>query len=186
MIIMKTIYIILFLVLLLSSCKKSQANSSYDEKIIKIQEYYKSKIKESYEIANSSSSREEAVLKLLNDISKGKLDSPYICSEQETKEILLPNTYNTGTITSLQEPEEAWNLMKIRREIGLEQLKKLLFNKKIISVDFKWKTERRDLNSLKGHTPIVFVRTNQGEIQVEEIKLIIEHNGQFKVCIVSK
>jgi hypothetical protein len=180
-------HLVLSVLLVLGSvnCKDANPNAEYEQKVAQIQAVYQSQIKETYQIDGSFKSREEAVLSFIKDVSRGILDSPFLCSEQETKEILLPNTYNTGTITSMQEPEEAWNLMKMRRHYGLENLRRSLEGKKILDIQYKWK-KARELNSLLGHSPKLIIQTDKGSFESEEIRLVIEHKGQFKVCIVSK
>lgn len=167
-------------------CKKASAENEYQNKVNAIQEKYKAQIQSHYEIANSHSTKESAILEFLREISQKPDSWVNLCNEKETKEIFLPNNYNSGTITSMQDPEEAWNTLKIRREIALETLRRNLSGKEVQSISVQWKKER-DLNSLKGHIPgPVKVITSNGEVDIEEIKLVIEHKSQFKVCIISR
>ncbi|MDX1957257.1 MAG: hypothetical protein SFU98_01725 [Leptospiraceae bacterium] len=185
--------IILLIILCLLSCKKSSAESS-EAKILEIQENYKNKIKDTYTISNSTTTSDKAVEELIYEIKTYKLDNEkkeielnYACNEEETKEILLPNTYDSGTLTSSMEPDKAWDMMKYRKSMGVESIHRKLKEKEIISIQTIWKEQKRNLHSLVGHVVgKVFVRTKEGPIELEEIKLVIEHKNQFKVCVISK
>lgn len=171
----------------LSSCKpRANTQDEYNQKIEKLHAYYKSQIKETYEIPNSARNVEEAVMNFLNEIAEGKTEYQTLCDKKEIKEIFLPNNYNTGSVTSFQEPEEAWKTISIRRQYGIETLERKLKGKKLALSNIQIK-EVRNLNSLKGHIPAtISVKANSEEVIIEEIKLIIENKGQFKVCIVSR
>ncbi|MCX7997877.1 MAG: hypothetical protein N3A69_02855 [Leptospiraceae bacterium] len=172
------------------NCKPSshaKSQEEYEQKISKLHEYYKSQIKETYEISNSARNVEEAIMNFLNEVAQGNGEYKTLCDEREIKEIFLPNNYNTGTIISFQEPEEAWKTISIRRQFGLEELERKLKGKKLVLSKIKIKSEVRNLNSLKGHVPSqIVVNVNSEELSIEQIKLIIEHKGQFKVCVVSQ
>lgn len=176
----------IFLIGLIYFCKRPvNSQSEYEQKIEKLHEYYKSQIKETYEISYSARNVEEAVQNFLKEVTTQTNEYKTLCDEKEIKEIFLPNNYNTGNITSFQEPEEAWKTIAIRRKFGLEKLERKLKGKKLELQEVKIK-ETRNLNALKGYIlhPVVVI-SNQEEISIQEIKLIIENKGQFKVCIVS-
>lgn len=184
----KPVVVLLLSIIFFSfSCKPSaNTQDEYNQKIEKLHAYYKSQIQETYEIQNSARNVEEAVINFLNEIAEGNSEYKTLCDEKEIKEIFLPNNYNTGSITSFQEPEEAWKTISIRRQYGIETLERKLKGKKLALSNIQTK-EVRNLNSLKGYIPAkILVKADSEEVLIEEIKLIIENKGQFKVCIVSK
>ena len=177
--------IILFFNLFLSGCKENPQEIE-NERIRKIQENYKSQIKEDYTIPFSYPDRVKAVTAFLYEINQKK-DLNSICNEKESKEIFFPNSYNTNSLISYEEPNKAWEIVSTRRYYGIETLKKKLQDVVIKDIKIEWKKEVRDLNSLKGHVvQNIIVITSNDSIELEEIKLVIEHKNQFKVCVVSR
>ena len=171
----------LFCFLVISNCKENEA-----DRVQRIQENYKSQIKTNYIIANSSSSRVEAVVVFLKELAANKI--PYsICDEKESKEILFPNSYNSNAMISYEEPNKAWGIVSERQNLGIASLTKKLNSITIKDVSIEWRKDIRDLNALKGHVvQNIIVKTSSGDIEINEIKLVIEHRDQFKVCVVSK
>jgi len=179
--------IIITLALSFLNCKKSLSDlkEEEEERVFKIQQFYKEKIKNNYTINNSFSNREEAITAFLKEISENK-KSLSICDEMESKEILFPNSYNTNTMISVEMPDRAWDVISIRQKLGLNSIQAKLENLKINEVKINWEKQIRDLNSLKGHVPReILVKTDKREVYLKEIKLVIEHNNQFKICVVS-
>lgn len=171
----------LFCSLVISNCKENEA-----DRVQRIQENYKNQIKTNYNIANSSGSRIDAVIIFLKEIAANKL--PYsICDEKESKEILFPNSYNSNAMISYEEPNRAWSIVSERQNLGIASLVKKLNGTTIKDISIEWRNDIRNLNSLKGHVvQNIIVKTSSGDIEINEIKLVIEHRNQFKVCVVSK
>lgn len=177
-------YFVLFFIfsfLMISNCKESEA-----DRVQRIQENYKNQIKTQYIIANSSNSRIGAAVIFLKEIAANKL--PYsICDEKESKEILFPNSYNSNALISYEEPNRAWSIVSERQNFGIQSLIKKLNGITIKDISIEWRKDIRDLNALKGHiVQNIIVKTSSNDIEIDEIKLIIEHRNQFKVCVVSK
>lgn len=183
---MKTIpATILYVFITIIGCKEDPQKLE-NKRIQKIQDTYKNQIKSDYVIAHSYSSKEEAVIAFVNEINQNK-NPESICNEKESKEILFPNSYNSNSLISFEEPDRAWELVFPRRNFALDSLKNKLPGTTINEIKIIWNKEVRDLNSLKGHVvQKIHIRTNSGMIELEEIKLIIEHKSQFKVCVVSR
>ena len=175
------------LLLTLISCKKSLSTlrEEEEERVKSIQEFYKEKIKTNYIINNSYPNREEAIKVFLNEIIENKKNVS-LCDEVESKEILFPNCYNTNTMIANEMPDRAWDVIRERQKLGLNSIQAKLENKKIKEIKVSWNTQIRDLNSLKGHVPReILIITDKKDVYLKEIKLVIEHNNQYKVCIVS-
>lgn len=156
------------------------------ERTQRIQMKYKNQIKTEYTIPHSSPNRIEAVTTFLNQVSNGEpLNS--LCDEKESKEILFPNSYNSNSLISFEEPDRAFEIVRGRQEIGLQSLQAKLKGTTISDLRIEWRKEIRDLNALKGHVvQNILIKTRTGELEINEIKLVIEHRNQFKVCVVSK
>ena len=179
--------VVIALLFTLISCKKSLSTlrEEEEERVKSIQEFYKQKIKTNYIINNSYPNREEAIKAFLNEIIENK-NTVSLCDEVESKEILFPNCYNTNTMIANEFPDRAWDFIRERQKLGLKSMQAKLENKKIKEIKVNWDKQIRDLNSLKGHVPREFiVKTDKQDVAIKEIKLVIEHNNQYKVCIVS-
>ncbi|MCB1179754.1 MAG: hypothetical protein KDK36_19410 [Leptospiraceae bacterium] len=168
------------------NCKDESLEVSPEERIKSIKDNYRKKIKDHYEIQDSSSSKEKAIEKFLNSIALGKKDI-YSCSKEEYLEMFLPNSVDEKTLTAGMEPEKAWEITKFRRDSALQSLESKILNKNFVIQDIKWKRENRELHNLIGHqVGSVIINSNNNEITIEEIKLVIEHNNQFKVCVYAR
>lgn len=183
------LFILWTLVFILNHCSPKSANSTIDEaseKIKIIQENYRKKIQPLYVIENSSLTKEEAVQKFLEGISQGKSDL-FACSKEEYLEIFLPNSVDEKTLTSQMEPEKAWEITQLRRDPALQELTKILSNKDVKVTNISWKRQNRKLNSLNSHQiGSVEMKVDGKDFSTESIKLVIENNNQFKVCVYAK
>lgn len=169
-----------------SKTEESKSTEELDSKIKTIQENYRKKIQGNYILENSSSSKEESVHKFLQGISEGKADT-FACSKEDYLEIFLPSSVDEKTLTSRMEPEKAWEITVLRREPALAELTQVLRNKKFEILEIQWKRLNRKLNSLNSHQigSIIFQIENK-KYTTENIKLVIENNKQFKVCVYAK
>lgn len=174
--------------LIFFACGKGKAESE-EERIRRIKEQYRSQIRKEYTIENSASSREEAVRKFLESISilKTGAEPDFYCSEKEYKEIFLPNTVDENTLTSYMDTNEAWKITKIRRDLAFTDLNALLKGKNFTIKKFIWSEKPRELHSLRGHVlKKVLLESGRDEIEIDSVRLVIEHRNQFKVCVVAK
>ena len=174
--------------LIFFACGKGKAESE-EERIRRIKEQYRSQIRKEYTIENSASSREEAVRKFLESISilKTGAEPDFYCSEKEYKEIFLPNTVDENTLTSYMDTNEAWKITKIRRDLAFTDLNAFLKGKNFTIKKFIWSEKPRELHSLRGHVlKKVLLESGKDEIEIDSVRLVIEHRNQFKVCVVAK
>ncbi|EMJ96336.1 hypothetical protein LEP1GSC193_2924 [Leptospira alstonii serovar Pingchang str. 80-412] len=157
--------------------------------IQKNQEILKSEIKKSYKIQNSSSSVEEALQKALTEIRDNPNRSDellrYSCSPEETRKIYLPNNADQNNITANSKIEDSMYLILLRRTAGLDKIRKHLQNTKgaIKIPPFPKPHNIRKLININGYIIGEFdLQVGSKTIRIEEIKLVIEHKNQFKVC----
>ena len=177
--------ILIIILVLLSYCKKNQIDLELDKQVEEIQNEYRKKLKENYSITNISASKEEAIEKFLNAISKGDNDS-FLFNKSEYLNIFLPNSIDEKTLVSRMDPEKAWEITQQRRENGITNLRNILYNKKFKIKSINWKSVR-ELNTLKGHVIGNIEITIDGKnFTIDEVKLVIERSSEFKVCVVSK
>lgn len=184
---MKVCFYVL-LIPVLVSCGKGMSDSE-EERIRKVKEDYRRRIRPEYVIENSASSREEAVRKFLESISilKTGAEPDFYCSEKEYKEIFLPNTVDENTLTSFMNEDDAWKITKIRRDLAFTDMNALLKGKNFTIKEFIWSEKPRELHSLKGHVlKKVLLKSGKDEIEIDSVRLVIEHRNQFKVCVVAK
>ncbi|EQA73607.1 LA3241 family PerA/PerB upregulated protein [Leptospira noguchii] len=180
-------------------CKKSnpKPNSNKEEltdpkhtlEIQKDQEILRSEIKESYQILNSSSSVAKAIQIALTEIrdNPNKPDDllRFSCSPEEIRKIYLPNNVNQNNITANSKIEDSMYLILLRRTAGLDKIRKQIQNTK---GDFKilpltQPYNNRKLTNINGYIiGELDLQVGSKTIRIEEIKLVIEHKNQFKVC----
>ncbi|PJZ76861.1 hypothetical protein [Leptospira neocaledonica] len=190
---MNHIYKFLFISVLLisstSACKKQEqgGDPNYDKKIEEAREYLKAHIKDRYEISETSDTRDQAILNYLNSVSKGE-PNKFLCSKEEYIDVFLPNTLEEGTLTTNMPLEQAWEITNLRRTVALEKLQNELKGApkgKIQVQTLTWRDDVRILNSLKGHrVGTLIIKVGTKSISLEQIRLVIEHKGKFKLCVI--
>lgn len=192
------ILIFIFLSAFSFDCKKSNpepnlnkelTDPKYKLEILKDQEILKSEIKESYKIQNSSPSVEKAIQIALTEIrdNPNRQDDSlrYSCSPEEIRKIYLPNNVNQNNITANSKIEDSMYLIRLRRTAGLDKIRKQIQNTngnfKILSLSQPYNI--RKLTNINGYIIGEFdLQIGSKTIRIEEIKLVIEHKNQFKVC----
>lgn len=192
------ILIFIFLSVLTLNCKKNNPKPDLNKELTdpkhtleiqKDQEILKSEIKESYKIQNSSSSVEKAIQIALTEIR----DNPnrpdnllhYSCNPEEIRKIYLPNNVNQNNITANSKIEDSMYLILLRRTAGLDKIRKQFQNTKgnfkILPLSQPYNI--RKLTNINGYIIGEFdLQVGSKTIRIEEIKLVIEHKNQFKVC----
>ncbi|MCB1144770.1 MAG: hypothetical protein H7A24_17530 [Leptospiraceae bacterium] len=186
---MKFLYylIVPFLVFTLF-CKKSNSISQTEaeENKQRIADGYRSQIKDHYVLLDAKPSKEEALEYFLKGIASGNKGA-FGCNEEEYKNIFLPNQVDENNLSSYMEPDKAWEIASFRREVAIESLSRSLLGKTFQVKQINWKKLNRKLNNLIGHQIGSIELEIEGEIQsTEAVKLIIEHENQFKVCVFAK
>ncbi|AOP33427.1 hypothetical protein A0128_05950 [Leptospira tipperaryensis] len=196
----KFLHILLFILLSFSifECKKSGQRPDFDKEIMdpkialeiqKDKDILRSEIKNSYVILNSSHSVEEALSKAINEIrdSPDKDDDQlkYSCNPKEIREIYLPNNIDQNNITANSKIEDSMYLLLIRRKAGIDKVRQNLRGSKgplqILPLPKPYNV--RKLTNINGYIIKEFkVQLERRTIDIDEIKLIIEHKNQFKVC----
>ena len=177
--------ILIILFLLSFNCKNTEFDETNKRKVAEVQKKYREKIKNDYNIENSSKSKEEAVQIFLYSISQGNQEQ-YIYNKNEYLDIFLPNSIDENTLISQMEPDKAWQITELRRINAFQSLKNILFKKEFKILEIQWK-DNRSLKSLIGY-PIGNIKIEVSGIihNIEEIKLVLEHKSKFKVCVISK
>lgn len=192
------ILIFLFLSFITLNCKKNNPKPDLNKELTdpkhtleiqKDQKILKSEIKESYKIQNSSSSVEKAIQIALTEIR----DNPnrpdnllrYSCNPEEIRKIYLPNNVNQNNITANSKIEDSMYLILLRRTAGLDKIRKQFQNTKgnfkILPLSQPYNI--RKLTNINGYIISEFdLQIGSKTIRIEEIKLVIEHKNQFKVC----
>ncbi|MFA4795953.1 LA3241 family PerA/PerB upregulated protein [Leptospira kirschneri] len=192
------ILIFIFLSAFSFDCKKSNpepnlnkelTDPKYKLEILKDQEILKSEIKKSYKIQNSSPSVEKAIQIALTEIrdNPNRRDDSlrYSCSPEEIRKIYLPNNVNQNNITANSKIEDSMYLIRLRRTAGLDKIRKQIQNTngnfKILPLSQPYNI--RKLTNINGYIIGEFdLQIGSKTIRIEEIKLVIEHKNQFKVC----
>ncbi|MBM9576977.1 hypothetical protein JWG45_07400 [Leptospira sp. 201903070] len=192
---------ILFFILLSFSifdCKKSGQRPDFDNlpadpkialEIQKDKELLKSELKSSYTISNSSQSVEEALSRAVNEIRDfpDKDDDllKYSCNLKEIREIYLPNNLDQNNIVANSKIEDSMYLLSIRRKAGIDKVRQNLRGSKgpIKVLPLPRPYNVRKLTNINGYIIKEFkLQVGQKTISIDEIKLILEHKNQFKVC----
>ncbi|MEI1280373.1 hypothetical protein V6Z05_18715 [Leptospira venezuelensis] len=187
--ILNLLFITFLLIIISYNCKKEQAEGDpeYQKKVEEARKYLKAHIHESYDISETSATRDSAVANYLDAVNRGQTDK-YICTKQEYLDIFLPNTLEENTLTSNMPLDQAWEITELRRKVALEQLQAVLKkekNKPIKIETLTWRDQVRQLNVLKGHrVGNLIIRVGNRSIMLEQIRLVIEHKGKFKLCVI--
>ncbi|XDD52031.1 hypothetical protein AB3N59_12770 [Leptospira sp. WS92.C1] len=190
---------ILLLSLSFSNCKEQGNRPDFEKEnpdpilsfaIQKDRELLRSEIKDSYTIQNSSYNLKEAILKALKEIrdnsSINKEDLlKYSCNQKEIRNIYLPNNIDQNNIIANSKIEDAMYLLLIRRTAGIDKIRQNLRGSqgpiKILSINHPEKP--RKINNINGYViREIQLQVDSKTIIIDEIKLIIEHKNQFKVC----
>ncbi|TGL35395.1 hypothetical protein EHQ52_13100 [Leptospira koniambonensis] len=185
----KLLFITFLLIIISYNCKKEkpEGDPEYQKKVEEARNYLKAHIKESYDISETSPTRDAAVSNYLDAVNRGETDK-YLCTKQEYLDVFLPNTLEESTLTSNMPLEQAWEITELRRKVALEQLQDVLKkekNKPIKIETLTWRDQVRQLNVLKGHrVGNLVIRVGNRSISLEQIRLVIEHKGKFKLCVI--
>ncbi|WP_004470605.1 LA3241 family PerA/PerB upregulated protein [Leptospira santarosai] len=184
----------IFLSASMFDCKKQGHRPEFEKEqlsleIQKDRETLKSEIKESYTLLNSSRSVEEALTKALTEIR----DNPnrpddllrHSCSPEEIRKIYLPNNSDQDNIAANSKIEDSMYLILLRRTAGIGKIRQNLQGTKgpVKALPLVGPYNIRKLINLNGYVIGEFdLQVGSKTIRIEEIKLIIEHKNQFKVC----
>lgn len=188
-------FLILFLsIILVFSCKKkdwrdemADSEKEFQSSLAKDHEFLVSLKKSSYVIPNSSKSREEAIQMYLSEVLTNEDISQikYAMNQQELREILYPNTLGIGTSLDTTKLSDYENIIWERFQLGQKRILEK-WSKKSKLIQINWSETVRDYGVLKGHKPeSIEIITQEKKLKIEQIRQVIEHNGQFKVAIVS-
>ncbi len=179
----------LIITTILIDCKKEYKGDDpeYFRKIEESKAYLQARIKDRYEISDLSDTKEEAVQRFLEAVQNGQTDR-YIFTKEEYINIFLPNTLDENTLSTTMPLEQAWKFTELRRYIALEKIQNAF--KKHKGRKFKietltWKYENRQLKALKGHrVGNLIISFGKDKVEFEEVRLVVEHQGKFKVCVI--
>ncbi|TGL64286.1 hypothetical protein [Leptospira sarikeiensis] len=179
----------LIITVILSDCKKEYKGDDpeYFNKIEESKAYLKSQLKDHYEISDLSNSKEEAIQKFLEAVQNGQTDR-YIFTKDEYINIFLSNSIDENTLSNTMPLEQTWKFTDLRRYVALEKIQNVFKSHK--GQKFKietltWKYENRPLKVLKGHrVGNLVISFGKDKVELEEVRLVIEHQGKFKVCVI--
>ncbi|EIE00188.1 hypothetical protein [Leptospira licerasiae] len=172
-----------------TDCKKEYKGDDpeYFKKIEESQAYLKARIKDQYEISDLSNTKEEAIYRFLEAVQNGQTDR-YIFTKEEYINIFLPNTLDENTLSNTMPLEQAWKFTDMRRYIALESLQNLFKkhkNQKFKIETLTWREDVRQLKALKGHrVGNLTISFGNEKATLEEVRLVVEHRGKFKVCVI--
>ena len=196
------IRIILFLFLLLFLyCKKDEneqtnslpkytppaSNTDEQKQIYLDKKQLRSEVKQSYKIANASSNRAEAIIDFLKEGSKkGEIkEYDHLFTDKELREIYLPNITETKVLIANTTIAKAMYILKLRKQIGVNKILQTVYKKKFKLKKIFWRKKIREVNEIKFHIiDGVLVEIDGNTYEIEAMKAVLEHKGQFKLCIV--
>ncbi|TGN10875.1 hypothetical protein [Leptospira ilyithenensis] len=191
---MKKILLITTLSLLAFQCESKQdwraelekANKQEELRMAESRAKIQANIKGSYKIENGFSSKEEALIAFLKEVqagSKSNYKSIFTPLEQET--VVFPNTLGSGTSLDSTPLEDYKKLIQSRQDQGIERLREVLKGNRLSIKDVIWETPRT-YKKIVGHKPgSLEVLVNGKPMNIDQIKMIFEVNGKFKVGVVA-
>lgn len=183
------IFFVLIITTISIDCKKEYKGDDpeYFKKIEESKTYLRSQLKDHYEISDLSNSKEEAIQKFLEAVQNGQTDR-YIFTKDEYINIFLSNSIDENSLFINMPLEQAWKFTDLRRYVALEKIQSVFQKHK--GQKFKietltWKYENRPLKALKGHrVGSLVISFGKDKVEFEEVRLVIEHQGKFKVCVI--
>ena len=146
------------------------------------------RIKDRYDIKNTRSSRDAIIRAFVRATAAGDLKRArsLVFNREEYENILWPNLPDTFTMNHGMSPERASSLAMMKRDMGLSRLITRLRGKRIRLKQIEWKSEKRVYNALIGHRPWrIVVEIDGRERVLEQIRMVIEHRGRFKIAVVT-
>ncbi|MCB1190366.1 MAG: hypothetical protein H7A23_23530 [Leptospiraceae bacterium] len=150
--------------------------------------YLKERIKSSYSIPGSSGTKDEAVTRYLQELSKGKTwrNNPYIYSEDEFVNIFLPNSLGNNTMIDHNPLGPHMDMVLFRRSVGEDKIRSVIGGKDFQVLQISWSKNIRKRNALTGYKPYsVVVLVDGQKREIDEIKQVSEHQGKFKVSVIA-
>ncbi|MCW7491444.1 hypothetical protein ND861_02125 [Leptospira sp. 2 VSF19] len=131
----------------------------------------------------------EAVINMLDEVciqKKNHSNLKSILSQKEKDFILYPNIYGSGTSLDVTPLEDYDKLIHSFENLAIQKLSNL----KIKKSDFKslkiFTKSVKPYGKANFHkVGLITLKTEGGEIEITEIKSVIELNGRFKVAIIS-
>ncbi|MGJ4789896.1 hypothetical protein [Leptospira koniambonensis] len=179
----------LILATFLIDCNKEYKGDDpeYFKKVEETKSYLKAHVKEEYEIPETSLTKEVAVLRYLEAVQNGQIDK-YIFTKDEYIDIFIANSTGENILANNMTLDQLRSFTDLRRMIAIEKLQNI-FNKykgrKFKIETLTWRPEVRKLNVLIGHRiGTLTISFGKEKVDLEEIKLVIEHKGKFKVCVI--
>ncbi len=191
---MKTNPLIILLLLFVIGCDSKQDWRADLEKVNEQEELrmadskakIRSYMKDSYTIETGFSSKEEALLAFLTEVQKTtgfELKTIFTSLEKET--VLFPNTLGFGTALDVTPLEEYKKLIQERENMGIERLREKMQGGSFSLTEIKWE-KPRIYNKINGYKPHSIELTIKGkQVKVDQVKMIFEVNGKYKVGVIA-
>lgn len=170
--------VVIFFILLISACEKLppeiQERVAYAEK----------RANQSYSIDGSYNTKKEAVYAVMTAAATGDLNQ--VLSEVADREQYLDIYWVNQTSKKLREPgytfENLWNTRSMKNKMGAIRLTRKFKGKNINEISDIKVRETWELNTVKAHIiDTVLVIADGKNYELEEIQIMLEHEGQFKV-----
>lgn len=191
---MKLIYfLMLFLSVLFFNCKdKAPARP---ESSLEIQQKLKqsretlAKRKSENHLIEGYKSKEEAILRFMNEIADSRLaliSFKSMLNEKEKDFVFFPNIYGENTALDVT-PLEDYKLTFDRLEaLGIKRLREYrLESSNLKTMKIYWKSSQSYGNLMIHKVGRIEVRKKGSVLEITQIKSLIEQNGKFKVAVVA-
>ncbi|MEM7183701.1 MAG: hypothetical protein AAF518_22525 [Spirochaetota bacterium] len=162
---------------------------SIDEKeqIYKDKKQLRAEVKQDYKITNASSDRTKAVTDFLSEAAnKGESkEYDHLFNDKELRDIYLPNITDTKVLIANTTIAKAMYILKLRKQIGVNKMLQTIYGKKFKLKEILWRRDIREVNAIKFHIiDGVLLEIDGKTFELEAMKAVLEHEGQFKLCIV--
>ncbi len=153
------------------------------------QEYLKSQNSLEHSMNNGSNSIEESIQLFINEAKTKKSfeDNIYLFSWSEYRDIFLPNTLSEDTIASHNTLQQTKEITDFRRRNAYQTLYEIMSSGEWKLAHIEIGKKMRVLGKLKG-IPIDYISFEKGKemIKYDGIRLVVENQGKFKVCVLAK
>ena len=145
--------------------------------------------KDRYELGATRASSETLVRSFLESIVAGKEKKArsLVFNETEYHDVLYPNLPEVFTMNYGMSPEAATKFAMLKQKMGLANLLVKLRGKKLKILGIKWKKDKGGAWGALNSKYIEYVKVRAGNrIRfIEEISVIVEHRGKYKIAVLT-
>lgn len=142
-------------------------------------------INENHPLTNPSTTKDEAVLKMLQGATQGNI-SDYICNKTEYIKIFYPNQPGKIIYSPARTPENVWKMVSLFRRMGEQELTAKFKDKTVKDIKIDWK-EPEARRSIQVHKikRAVAILDNGEVVKLDGVKIVIQKGNDYKVCVVN-